>query len=55
MKKMLKMLKWTAIAAGAVLLAVVAYVAVNSIDSEAPDVSRFVNERDKRKERQART
>ena len=46
MKKMLKILKWTAIAAGAVLLAVVAYVAVNSIDSEAPDVSRFVNKLD---------
>ena len=46
MKKMLKILKWTAIAAGAVLLAVAAYVAVNSIDSEAPDVSRFVNKLD---------
>ena len=43
MKKMLKIVKWTAITVVAVLIAAAAYVGLNSFDSEPPDVSRFVN------------
>ena len=54
MKKMLKIIKWTAITVVAAFVVASAYVGMNSFDCEPPDISRFINPM-KRKERQART
>ncbi len=43
MKKMLKIVKWTAITVVAAFVVAAAYVGLNSFDCEPPDISRFVN------------
>ena len=43
MKKMLKIVKWTAITVVAAFVMAAAYVGLNSFDCEPPDISRFVN------------
>ena len=43
MKKMLKIIKWTAITVVAAFVVAAAYVGLNSFDCEPPDISRFVN------------
>ena len=43
MKKMLKIVKWTAITVIAAFVVAAAYVGLNSFDCEPPDISRFVN------------
>ena len=43
MKKMLKIIKWTAITVVAAFVVAAAYVGLNSFDCEPPDISRFIN------------